>query len=217
MSFHGPALLQTLFRIDQTSLYSSIAVMVLQPISSHIAIPTSSLTSSTNSLLNCFSEIQAKRLSLNSNKAVALANTSSDFIQNAAAYSSVSYSSIFDERSFTTSCVVTWLDVNVVFALHNSSGFAGWLVVSESPDLSHVLGFNIQHNGVAGSTRDSTNWAGWEFYGKDIHGNTAPIYEAEADYSQPTPSNPDITCHNYYSCLVFASRIPVHSASRFLH
>ncbi len=126
--------------------------------------------------------------------------SSQGYIQSAAAYSNVTYSSIFQIDKTTVPypiCTEKVLSYNVVFTLHNNTGgWAGQLVITENQNLT-VLGSAIRSQFVS-----ATN--SWKLYsGYQVQANsgaTQAIYEAYSEWTQPGAGYPSVGCGSYGAC-----------------
>lgn len=159
-----------------------------------------SATEFSASVLDCSSAILAKSSAIDVQSAINLAESSNTYSGMTGSGLLVTYSNLMNQWSYDTNCNVLLTNVNVVFKLSNSTGFVGWLVITETPSISQIVSSNTQYTAKmhAGSTGPSANWAGWEFQGNS--GGTATIYESEIDYTEPTPTTPPTGCANYHTC-----------------
>lgn len=189
-----------------SSLMAFVLVLFTLIISSSLAASAYSLETSTISATlqaasqDCSAAILTDARTLSTEKAVAMAQSSEQYQKAIAGNDAVIFNSLMDTWSYDLSCNISLTNVGVVFGLRNSTGFIGWLVITESYDLSSVVSTSLQENpnSTYGSSVPGMHWAGWEFYGNS--GGTATIYESEVDYTEPTPSTPPGGCANYHTC-----------------
>ena len=125
---------------------------------------------------------EAEAATYNQADAASLAESSYQFTQATGAYM-VSYDSVFDGWSFNSDCLVTLKSVNIVFQLRNASGFEGYEVVTENPQLTQVVDMAFQPRIPPQTLSYSSNWSGYEFMGNAD--GTSKVFEAIADWSIP--------------------------------
>ena len=89
---------------------------------------------------------------LNQNQAISLARLSLSSISNLVSSETnfTNIANIWHQEAGT--CSVTWKSVNAYFATTFANGSVGYIIVSESPDLSHVISVGFQQGGIYGSS-----------------------------------------------------------------
>jgi Peptidase A4 family len=140
---------------------------------------------STNIVTHTESEINTMSATLNTQKALSLAESTPAFQTYSVGYEE-QFNSIFNTWSFNSQGAVTWKTVNVVYSISNSTGFKANLVITESPGLLGVIGTALQISPMTAGT--STNWSGYTFSGNS--GSSTPVYEAYATWTVPSVSEP---------------------------
>lgn len=139
--------------------------------------------------------------SIDKNSATSSAQNSEAYYtsQLSAGESAKYYSSFAIEHWTTSTCAVSLIGYNVVFSVTNSSGFVGYLVVSEYPTTLTPTGSEMQiGNPSHGSCNAPCNqiWAGYEPFGSGL------ILQADSDFNQATPSYPPGGCNLHTTCLM---------------
>lgn len=119
-------------------------------------------------------------------KAKALADNNAELKSRVKDFESV-FNSIFLTWSYDPeTCENLALDnVNVVYSLSNSTEYVKNVVVTLDSSLTEVVSVS-EH--VGQKNIQSTNWAGYEFYGNS--GHTVNVYESKATFRAPTVSEP---------------------------
>ncbi len=164
-----------------------MALLACSPVISLVSPAFGAPADSTSSALVKQTEtnIQSLESTLDTPKAVALAEASSQF-QTYSKNFTASFDTIVNDWSFTQSGEVSWASVTAVFALHDASGLYAYLHVVEQPDLSSVTKAVLQLHPTASST--STNWEGYTFTGDSYA--TVHVYETYAAWYLPAVSEP---------------------------
>jgi len=160
---------------------------------------TNSSSNATAQTATCENEVANTYSGLDKSTAATIAANSQEYVQEAAGYQNVSYSSIFQiDKTIAPypKCTEEVLSYNIVFTLHSNSGrWAGYLVITENQNLS-VMGAQVQTG--FGMAAIDTTWSGYEVQGNS--GGTQGIYEAISDFTQPTPSYPSTGCADSGAC-----------------
>jgi hypothetical protein len=119
-------------------------------------------------------------------------------------FARLNYNSIFQiGTALAPQCDDSVSSVTVVFSIFNSSGFYGFLYVTENPQTLAVMGSVIRTNlpSFGGSCLDSSgegcSWAGYQVYANSTH--TAEVTVASVDFEQPTPAYPSTGCNTVFS------------------
>jgi hypothetical protein len=158
--------------------------------------PTDSTTETTN---YCSAEISQQVNLINVPSARSFAQSSSFYALNAVEYNNISYYSIFEIDNYTTACTVSVSSVNVVFALNNSSGFVGYLVISENPSSLFPIGWQLQEGStVHSSTNNNPIWGGYEIYGNAQA--SAFVSGVVTNFNQASLTTPPTGCADHNTC-----------------
>ncbi len=184
-----------------------IAVVSLFALNSPLLLVSSAFSggtihSNSFSATNDFCQSNAVSISnaLNESNAIDNALSSQEYSINITGFVGASYVSTFEIFSIVSpaTCGISVQSVNVVFSLQNSSGFAGFLVVSENATTLFPVSSQLQLNPPKSSSSVSSgNWAGYEVY----NSATRPIVQyVSSDFNQATPSYPSTGCADYYTC-----------------
>lgn len=151
----------------------------------------SSTSSSANAGASvCLSEQRDAFNSINKGVAILNAENSSAYYSSQISTGEVArYSSSFAIEHWNSSCGVTLIGFNVVFAVDNATGFVEYLVVSENPTSLTPTGVEVQKThavaqSCVGNPCSSLNWDGYEAFGANL------IYQVYADFTEATPSFP---------------------------
>jgi len=138
----------------------------------------------------CSSPLAASYAAVNSNVARTNAESSAYYSEGITGFYNPTFNSVFEIAETVVpypTCTVEVESVNVVFALHNSTGgWAEYLVITENPSLASI-GSTTQTQAMY-STNTYENWAGYE-----VSGNSQASWTVEYAYSywtQPTPTYP---------------------------
>ncbi len=184
----GIVLLLRFAHTSRVFALSCSALLVLLMIPSSVPVVASSSLNSCDEQVA--SQIDSLSFLINDARAVSLALSSPQLAAVSKGYS-LTFNSLFNRWSFDSTCKVTWISVNVVFARVNSTGFTGYVVVSENPSQTEVNSVTLQQQTfrASGYQRSSINWSGYQFAGALDNGTTA-VWEAIADWAVPTVSTP---------------------------
>jgi hypothetical protein len=123
--------------------------------------------------------------SLNTAQAISLAESTQQYQTYSQNYT-LAFNSIANTWATYSSGDVNLRTVNPVFSFTNSSGFQGYLVVTENPALTAVTQVTTQTSNT--KMTSYTNWSGYTILGNS--GATNPVYEAYANWYVPAASQP---------------------------
>jgi hypothetical protein len=171
-----------------------------------VASSSSSYSSQTaaSSTGSCLPAVASDYARIVKSDAIANATASRGYSNASARFSALSYNSIFQIGTVLgPQCDDSISSITVVFTIFNSSGFYGFLYVTENPLTLAVVGSIIRTNlpsftaSCAASSGDSCSWAGYQVYANS--GHTAEVTVASVDFEQPAPSYPSTGCNTVFS------------------
>jgi hypothetical protein len=174
---------------------SSLVVIALLSISTLIFVRSNGFTQQNSRGPNCptsvlKTQIDARTATLNDQKAIQLAELSSEYTTLAKTHQ-VSFTSIYNNWIFDTkSCAVRWDSVNALFSVYNSSTtFAGYLAVKMSPNLNSIKSATFEPASTLGSNSVGSNFeAGYEY-------NYVGLDDTQAKWTVPGVSIPSVGCY----------------------
>ncbi|HSB57752.1 MAG TPA: hypothetical protein VLD38_08095 [Nitrosopumilaceae archaeon] len=187
-------------KLATTSIIASLIIGLIS-LSTMITIPNvnaATTTLSQDCADNASTIAHSLASKLDETKAKSLASSNSEFNDRTQGYI-ISNSDIFNEWQINkTDCTPVWKDVNIVYFLNDTSGYAKNLVFTLDPELKTVIKVDEYKAGFAFIS--NTHWDGYEFYGNSLHSLT--VYKAQAIYNHPTVSKPvsGPTCPSSNTC-----------------
>jgi hypothetical protein len=130
--------------------------------------------------------VHSQSAQLDAAKAESMAVNSGEFQDRVKGYTPIFNSIFHDWTVDRTNCAAIWNDVNVVYFLNDTNGYAKNLVITLDPGLTKIMKVD-EYKSVKFTTFSFPNWDGYEFYAPTAPSN---VYKAQAIYNHPTVQQP---------------------------
>lgn len=205
-------------RLGKVLIFIAVVSLMISASVSMLSVKAQTPANSSSNSRPCTVSQRTELSKVNSQAAIIQAQNSLAFRTELPRFTDVQYNSAYEVIHWDSlaSCLPLSEIYTVVFSAYNSSGFAGYLHVSEIPTSLAVIGVLLQTEQAkfdycTTSPCNTPIWAGWEGWNNNRPGAPYPgncssqcntVYEADSYFYQPTPSYPPTGCNDYYHCEV---------------